>query len=68
MGCFEGVSEHCQWFSKEPITVDKGAPFGLNEWMSGNCCYKETMQLHHHRNEESPPYEDKCFEVWHMQE
>ena len=30
-GCFEGVSDHHQWFSKGPITVDKHAPFWLNE-------------------------------------
>ena len=42
MGRFEGISNHCLWFSKEPITVDKGAPFWLNEWMSGNC-YENIM-------------------------
>ena len=26
MGCFKGISDCCQWFSKEPIIVDKGAP------------------------------------------
>ena len=67
MGCFEGISHHHQWFSKEPITVDKGAPFCLNKWMVGNQ-YKEIMQLHHFTNEEPSPYEDKLFEVQQMQE
>ena len=31
MGYLEGILDHHQWFSKEPITVNKGAPFWLNE-------------------------------------
>ena len=67
MGCFEGVSDCHQWFSKEPITVDECAPFWLNEWICGER-YDEIMQLHHFTNEEPPPYEDKFFEVQQMQE
>ena len=31
MGHFKEIPDHHQWFSKEPITVDKGPPFQLIE-------------------------------------
>lgn len=67
MACFEGISDRRMWFSKEPINMYAGAPFRLNEYMTGNR-FEDIMQALRYTTCDVPDYEDKFYEVREMED
>ncbi len=65
MACFEGVSDHREWWSSFPIDAFTGAPFCLNEYMP-YCHFEDIMQALRFTNHPYPPYANQFYDVWQM--
>ena len=67
VGCYKGRSNCKQWFLRDPELREEGAPFHLNDWMTGNQ-YEQILQAHLYTNRDPPEYVDKFFEIRQLQE
>ena len=65
MACFEGISDRMDWWSRKPISMKEGAPFRLNEYISGER-YLDINQALRYTNVERPSVEDKFHEIRQM--
>ena len=65
MACFEGISDRRLWWSSKPITIDEGAPFRLNNYMSLRRFNAITSALRF-TIKEPPPFKDPFFDVREM--
>ena len=67
MSCFQGVEERRDWWSKTPPSMESGAPFRLNEYMSRDR-FEDIIQGLRYTTAEPPAYRDKFYEVREMWE
>ena len=65
MSCFQGISDRKEWWSRSPPTMNSGAPFRLNKYMSGNR-FEDIVQGLRHTTLDPPAYLDRFFEVRQM--
>lgn len=65
MCCYEGVSDRRMWWSAKPVSIDRGAPFRLNEFMS-SLRFKEVTAAMRYTNLDPPPFVDRFHDVREM--
>ena len=65
MACFEGVSDREMWWSSDPVTMEKGAPFRLNKYMSLRR-FKAITAAMRYTNIAPPPFQDRFHDVREM--
>ena len=65
MACFEGISDRRLWWSSKPITIEEGAPFRLQEYISLRRFNAITSAIRY--TDKSPPsFLDRFHEVRQM--
>ncbi len=62
IGCCEGIVDRRDWWSTDPVTDFKGAPYRMSKYISGNR-YDAINAAMRFTDEEAPDFEDKFHEV-----
>jgi len=62
IGCCEGIVDRRDWWSTDPVTDFKGAPYRMSKYISGNR-YDAINAAMRFTDEEAPNFEDKLHEV-----
>ncbi|KAL7460318.1 hypothetical protein ACHAXS_001694, partial [Conticribra weissflogii] len=61
IGCCEGIVDRRDWWSTDPVTDFKGAPYRMSKYISGNR-YDAINAAMRFTDEEAPDFEDKFHE------
>jgi hypothetical protein len=67
MACFTGIDDRRKWWSRDPPSMRGGAPFRLNEYMSG-ARFQAITTAYRLTNLNPPEYIDKFFEIRQLQD